>query len=637
VFDIIRTYEEDFPGISSLLSDWSQTTKLILTRQMEGCDQVLAMFFNPCTTLADLRLDDLRAIERSISKIPETVDLTFAVAFYFLSGPRHLIVQRGDKGMMDTIDEDVDLFGAYNSEQDRNQLDFAQLFLEDMQILANYAKYVYKWEDWSNYTVDHFTMQWKDEFAKTSNKTITLAQALGAQLYLDIQHVLRQDSTKGLADLYDASLLHLETIARWEEHMPFLQATLGDRVEANPKFRNARQAMLSLKGFAEDMLNLKKEIQERQEREEGLEPGAYLTDWTFLRSSPLLCGIILFQTLAWLRETGSSIAHNYQSIQFAGQLYYGCILQRSSGENKEVWGDDLVWQDMSHLFDLMGEEAIFYGPTPKTNEEMVQHYMDLSKENSKSGNCRCCVQDGHYGPVRTAPCLAKKGCEAVQYAKNLCKYEAIAVTHRIFFSKHQKVKHGKKGRTKEGEQINDWTLETLQALLQEKIEIQRIRDDFVVADKLNGKAKARKRKPTSSAIKSDDGEVSQVVLLRTLKEALHQESRALRFDLLSFHITCFRLLCSNKANIQCLFDSALPQGVVASAALTQIRVHFSPDKHNVLGSVLPKLYSNQDDTLFFNKGHFIIDSTIKEFFKSNEFAADEQVKRIDSVWGIAKS
>jgi hypothetical protein len=175
-FDIIRTYEDDFPGISKLLSDYSRTIRLILSRSLDKTADSYALFFTPCTVLANIELRHLGMVGESLAKVDEIAELTFANAFYFLNGPRHVIVQRR-KGKMLTIDVDLDPYGKYSFDQEREELSPASRFLEDIQILSNYAKFVYICEEFPQYTVDHFTMQWRDEFAKSGDKTITLAQA----------------------------------------------------------------------------------------------------------------------------------------------------------------------------------------------------------------------------------------------------------------------------------------------------------------------------------------------------------------------------------------------------------------------------------------------------------------------------
>ena len=42
-FDIIRTYEDDFPGLSSLLRDYSKTMKLVLSRSLNNADEACAL------------------------------------------------------------------------------------------------------------------------------------------------------------------------------------------------------------------------------------------------------------------------------------------------------------------------------------------------------------------------------------------------------------------------------------------------------------------------------------------------------------------------------------------------------------------------------------------------------------------
>lgn len=98
-FDILRTYEEDFPAISSLLSNYSETMKVILSRSIDESDQGLQYILNPHreSTKEGLAMDDI--VGKTLAKIPQVADVTFARAFYFLHGPGRFLVRRVDGGV----------------------------------------------------------------------------------------------------------------------------------------------------------------------------------------------------------------------------------------------------------------------------------------------------------------------------------------------------------------------------------------------------------------------------------------------------------------------------------------------------------------------------------------------------------
>jgi hypothetical protein len=57
-------------------------------------------------------------------------------------------------------------------------------------------------------------MQWRNEFQRNGDTTVTLASAFGAQFFLDTHHLLRQDAKRGFQDFSEAGKKILDSIKR---------------------------------------------------------------------------------------------------------------------------------------------------------------------------------------------------------------------------------------------------------------------------------------------------------------------------------------------------------------------------------------------------------------------------------------
>jgi hypothetical protein len=556
-FDIIRTYQDDFPAITTLLNDYSEAVRMILLRHLPEADEGLASFFKPCTKLSDFNQLDIETIGQSLSTIPEVAESIFASAFYFLHGPRHSIVQwKGSTKWEDmhTNDEKLYPFGKYRPEQDRNKLTTAERLQQDVQILASFAKHVYltkeKEEEFSRSTWDHVTLQWRNEFAKTGDKIITLAQAFGAQLYLDIHHTLREDAKHGLFDLFKGALNVAISFNAWKDNTP--QDIWETQKEVEQAYINLDVTYTSVcRGLIFKMLDLidcdRRLIKLRDSDEDTIKLA--LEAFPFLQMNPLLCGIILFETVHSHRDEGTFFAQMGGAfLFFAGQIYYGCKMQREywkSATNLDEkgrlfkrqidqrWKTPLPkWEDMEYMFELFGVDTFFDEFLPKTSRDISNYYGPLKDvflinkwwetwSNRKS--------DGHFGPILTAPTRED---HQIKFARLIYNFEPILFTHRLYYSKYFKFKNQEIDKTP----VYDWTLETLQILLENHLKAKKEKSD-------GGNRVKSKGKTAFPLLKDDnDGNVSQVTILRTLKEVLQSESRALNFDFLYLHTICYRFL-----------------------------------------------------------------------------------------------
>jgi hypothetical protein len=491
--------------------------QLILTRKLGESDEGLALFLNPCIDMAQFRPGDIEIVGKSLSRISKWADLTFANAFYFLNGPRQLLVRRkGDK--MEPNDKIDDPFAKFRPPQDKH-LNVVQRLRRDVQILAYFARMVYKGHIFQKVTHDHFSMHWHIEFAKTDGKRIPLAHAFGAQIYLDIYHILKRDMKRGFDELHIATVDIDRSIKSWDLSMKDADAAF-DLWETSYNIAVVADTSTFVQVIHSENTKWREMVKATRPLRGDSETDRLLAYLTPLEMNPLLCGIILFQSVHQLRDAGLFLARYFDSIKRMGQLYWGCQNQRHYYHSVKTlvpkkpipeFDDPLKWDDMDFLFDILGDISFFDGTLPQSNNDFI----DLTDQcHAMQSECRSIRQGKHIGPISTIP---KK--EKIQFAQSVYSFEPIAAHHRLFYSKYTK-----EALTAEEGPVYDWNLETLQALLE------------------NHAGDQRGTGIAATNIREKDGDISQINILRYLKKTLQKESRALRFDFLSFHCRCLRLL-----------------------------------------------------------------------------------------------
>jgi hypothetical protein len=544
--------------MSSLLSNYSKTVEMIMLRNVDksSMDQLMLVFSMtmPCGT----EVDDIMERGRALSKMQDVAELTLASALYFLAGPRDMFFHRlGDRIL---VENEYDSYGKYRPEQDRSKLDAGRKFREDIQILNYFAHGFYdvtELHHGSGTTLDQLTIDWEarpDLDVEQDSHTISLAEALSAQIILDIHHILRQDVWHGFRQLYEMGKTIESNITQWKKD------TFNNQFKA--KYRYKERAILLDNTF--DMVQgLLQHIIRKYESSVAVATKRRLSHSDILHSSymalnPVLCGTLLFHAVTIIRDSGSMTAAFWKSIQSAGQLYYSCKMLREFAEEKDasestafVKNDahldtktPLYWDDMEYLFEIYGKEAFFHGHLPHSNEEVVKHVGSQDDYTSALGlsqiGARVKLDEGLKEFMKLN--MANFGSE-----RGIGSHEPVIVSQNLHYCKYSVLAVSPNGRPLTG--VAYWKLETLQALLENQLakEVEQLR-----INKLTGKAK---KAAVRSTLKGADGNVSQVSILRTLKETLQSESRVLHFDFLSFHLNCLLLLRTIRRQGQTTFEN----------------------------------------------------------------------------------
>lgn len=500
-----------------------------MTPKLGTSDEGLALLLDPSKIRADAGSSPHQIVGETLAKLPRLADLTFAHAFYFLNGPRHVIVQHKEGGTMQTNDSILGVAGINDPAKDQSTMDAVQRLQEDVRLLTAFAASVFQGNQYPKYTHDHFTMQWRVDYARTGSKIVSLAQAFGAQIYLDIHQVLGQDIGRGLDDVCRAGVRMKATVKEWKDK-PFVDVTDNILIEYhNRKFRG----VVKIINAAEKE---RKAAMAMRARKIGGE-GEVCTARSTLELNPILCGVMLLQLTHEIRDAGVWLAQFFMTIKHAGQFYYTCQVHRHHWKSKPNFFPQTnipqfmesfpQWDDMNFVFALYGVEAFFDGDLPASNNDMIAAAKGEEKKKKKGDKEEEGSQQDqalHSFPLFHKP---EKGAK-IAFAKGLFSHSwgAIAVTHRLYFSKYfyHEPFNGNEVKT------DEWTLETLQALLESHCKGSKDQ----VGDKTGKGAK--------DTMREKDGDISQLGILRALKASLQQESQALHFDLLSFHLCCFNLL-----------------------------------------------------------------------------------------------
>jgi hypothetical protein len=437
-----------------------------------------------------------------------------------------------------------DPFGKYDPMFDRREVTYDDRLEHDIRILASFAADVYVNKNRESVTADHFTMQW-DAFALTGDKTVTLSEAFGAQLYLDMYHLSGANLSDAFKSLQGAAARVIVGVDAWfkEEPKDFhsrdIRAAFAAEISGSILVtqRGIAQRSIADKVLFEESKN---ELYKKEGKGDRFDSKF---DLSFMEKNPLLCGISQFSLTHAVRDCGLTLGYAFKSIISAGQLYYTCRMHRDNKPGvgsvgrlmeegvhpcwKEVaW----KWDDMDYLFEMIGEKTFFEGHIPTTNHEILKYNGVVKSYNKAKGLTRPedeREEENLYRPSMAPPKAGDKIPSRLDTTHELVSYEGVNISHRLFHAKygtyHPSAEHLAV--------TSSWTEGTLLALL--------------------GKEALGEVQEGASA---EDRVMSHLALLKALKQSLRTESRALRFDTLSFHIRCFKLLRSLKSKILSRID-----------------------------------------------------------------------------------
>lgn len=516
-FDILRTYENDVPSIKDLLRDYASTVTTLFSQMIGSPFKEFVSTYEGHGTY----VNKILVLEEELS------NLTFANPLYVLKYHRNHSVKVVN-GQVVEIYMDRNIFGKHDPSGNRASMTFSKQLQEDRAILASYICDIYTYQKPEGLLCDHFTLQWTLGL-NSGNKPWTLSQVYGAQLYLDIHHVLRDSITTCYQDLKSASERIQQSIALCKRDSP-------DKLFIKDKVMEVAQHNLDALEYQVACFVQDRDLYRKARDHLKTHPMPLdMSKYSPLERSPLLCGIYMFQVIFASREVGALISAVWKSIKSAGQLYYAFHLHRdlvlgliprpsifhcSEGDEStsaQSWTvNPLQWDTMEYILDTYKKEHLFQGFLPKSNFELFRHHVYFDEIHTKAENK---AKSSPYRPLLQPPNKSEI-VDNLDMGMAFLDYKPISISHRLYFSKYQ-------DRFKEVEANIFWTQDNLKALLDAHAE------SLAVGDK---EEVIKEKKSRTLPI------VSQVRLLQTMQSILQSESKALDFDFLSFHVECLNLL-----------------------------------------------------------------------------------------------
>jgi hypothetical protein len=554
-FDIVRTYEEDVPTLKPLLTDYASTVRTIFAQRgdVDAAEKLFGSTASP---------SHLCAVVKALHGSKELARLTLAKSVYIMNHHRYhnLGVNVGGSPYFHMYDVFQGVAPFYkggealiDQEFDQSQHSYSQQLEIDRALLAELAcsMSTYHFNYNRGLTCDHLTLQW---LAMTSVKsldvrTITLSQAFGSQLYLDIKQVLSKDIKRGHVEMEQYCEEMPKSADLWEKESP------DDVFAGDIHLLHVKHNYKVLSEWLNDFVSHRSMFECSMQFARNSQPGYTWEDsfdyencgLSLLQLNPILCGVYLFQSVNLFRGLGAVVSSIWKSIVSAGQLYYACQLHRDLRKGAKIlstkrsmtdgsgfpsnWTDStLHWNTMEYLFEIFGREYFFDGFLPASNYDMKMHhcYTDeaFTEEEHKKRQERA-----PYVPLKEPPKPGEEPVSHFETGHDFLDYKHIAISHRLFYAKYRPDMDSKV-------KVN-WTQENLKVLLETQQAMNGQGDPIAIKDVGSDE---RAKKSGIKVKQSKNTIASQVALLHALQTSLSREHELLCFDFLSFHVYCLDVL-----------------------------------------------------------------------------------------------
>jgi hypothetical protein len=262
-------------------------------------------------------------------------------------------------------------YGTYNPKSDRTKMSLRERIAEDkiilLEILPEFC--ILGQSRVEGLGFDELT---KGLGVMYATKQIPLWLAFAAQVFLDINHVLRDQVGGGLLELKSAGRAARSSLT-------LALDTPSHSVvwpKSNDQFLRNTLAFVD-QWIMDDMVDKMRRVLLRSV----FEPEPYY----LLSRHPLLCGSMLFSVTLMMREAGTALAMAWGSILYVAHLYNAL---RQSGIL------DVPWPDMELFVSICTPKSVFVGDYPTTIEDCLKRYelaMGASVENyakDRTGSAR---------------------------------------------------------------------------------------------------------------------------------------------------------------------------------------------------------------------------------------------------------
>ncbi|KAK0559480.1 hypothetical protein OC844_004382 [Tilletia horrida] len=357
-----------------------------------------------------------------------------------------------------------------------------------------------------------------DEMARLMNdmvvdKKISLLTLLAAQIFCDINFILRSDVGRGHDEL--------------KKEAKRMQATLDLRRSVEPSVQPSSwpaeneaivRLMYSELGLYTQALDPINKIRARFLQR--LPPNERHTKSMLYDRNPCLCGLTLFRMLLNYQELGLVLANAWGTILFTAQLRYAA----------QQWGTITAagpqphrfprWKDMDLVEEIHGREAIWGGKTPETIDDAQVSFLQMT------GHSVQMMQAARaFGvPGASAPAVQSARQRGQQIPRESARGpKGLQETSRlmpIFQAKYQ------------GDRETRVFLDI--SVIEGLIADMRVQDEAKQQAKDSGLRRARSHKSPKFSV---------LQLVSVLEKSLEgDEMERLRFDYVAMHLRCIRVL-----------------------------------------------------------------------------------------------
>lgn len=270
-------------------------------------------------------------------------------------------------------------FGVYNPRASRDRMSDRAKANEDRALLMNVLS---EFSFLSKFTKP---MMWEDEITAGLRETlcntnkIPLWLTFALQLHMDINHILRAETSRAYDDLVEAATKMKESITMT---LKYHESKRPDGWPNDEAFNMVLERIEFVIG-PDQLYSVKQKL--------NLPNGPGLR-FEWLKMHPLFAGCYLFHLKCIFQELGLHFANAWGSIMYSGHLY-AAIHQFNRG---------VKWDDMDLVL-MLHRDGFFVGEQPKTIDDFLKRYA-LSMGISASEFAR-----GKRPNQRNKPELSKRG------------------------------------------------------------------------------------------------------------------------------------------------------------------------------------------------------------------------------------
>ncbi|WWD15674.1 hypothetical protein CI109_100096 [Kwoniella shandongensis] len=364
-----------------------------------------------------------------------------------------------------------------------------------------------------------------DRFAKT--KQCSLLLLVYSQVFLDVVMTSGIAAKRGLATLQKSAGVMVDSLKRRSTvEGPTQPGSWPARSEAI-----AREVMKEAEVWhSTDPIAIMRKIVNRNGRRMGI-TADYKS--TLMERNPMLCGLLLFRLQLQYQRIGFALAEAWGTILYTAHLVAAC------GHNAAQFSQFRLpkWKDMDLIIDMHGEADIFGGKVPKTIDDSYISFLQMM---GYSSEVLASMRHAYTDTQLPEHLLRRRrqtpvNLESKNGPKGLKDHTQIIP---IFTEKYL-------GNPKVGTKVD---INVIEALLTD------LGSSRHPTGKSVGPAR-RKRNHRSPKF-------SIVQLLSILEQGLMSETTSLRFDYISMHLRCIRLLREVKAHNHDYFLGKLGPGYI---------------------------------------------------------------------------